>query len=45
MSGTVVDPLVGRVSFQGVLFQCTTNGFGFFLDSDQSGQVNLAPAH
>jgi hypothetical protein len=45
MSGTVIDPLVGRVSFQGVLLQSSTNGFGFFLDSDQSGQVNLAPAH
>jgi hypothetical protein len=44
MSGSVVDPVLGRTSFQGVLLQSTTNGFGFFLQSDQSGQVNLAPA-
>ncbi len=43
-SGSVVDPVQGKFTYQGVVLQGTTNGFGFFLDSDESGEVDLTPA-
>jgi hypothetical protein len=44
LSGSAVDPVYGKLSFQGVVLQGSTNGFGFFLNSDKSGEVDLTPA-
>ncbi len=44
-SGTVPNPDVPRktVSFNGVVLQGQTNGWGYFLGTNQSGQVFLGP--
>lgn len=42
-TGSVVDAVLGKLSFQGALVQDSTNGFGFFLNSGASGQVQLTP--
>jgi hypothetical protein len=44
ITGSAVDPVHGKLSFQGVVLQGSTNGFGFFLNSGESGQVELSPA-
>ena len=42
--GTVKDPASGdTVSFQGVLFEKSNVGLGFFLGSNQSGAVSFVP--
>jgi hypothetical protein len=44
ITGSTVDPVHGKLSFQGVVLQGSTNGFGFFLNSGESGEVELSPA-
>jgi hypothetical protein len=42
--GSVVDPAGGKtLSFQGVLLQKASIGPGFFLGTNQSGQIHLGP--
>ena len=43
--GSALDPASGKaLQFQGVLLQKLNIGAGFFLNTDQSGQINLSPA-
>jgi hypothetical protein len=43
--GSTLNPATGRpISFQGVLFEKGRRGFGMFLGSSDSGQVNIYPA-
>ena len=43
--GNVVDPAtLKNIAFSGALLQKQTNGFGFFLDNNQSGHMLLTPA-
>jgi hypothetical protein len=44
LSGSVVDPSTGRlIPFSGVVLQKENFGAGFFLGTNQGGQVLLAP--
>jgi len=43
-SGTVTLPPNGRtVSIPGVVLQNSTNGLGYFLDTNRAGRVLIAP--
>jgi hypothetical protein len=45
-SGTVRDPSTGKtITFKGAVLQNEDRGVGFFLGTNQSGRVFLAPAH
>jgi hypothetical protein len=41
--GTTTNSAGATISFNGAVFQKQTNGFGQFLNADQSGNVYVAP--